>query len=314
MLTASGINLDFARLLLEHGANVVFADLALRPEAEALVNKYQSQPRAVFQKTDVTSWAQLEGMFKAAIDNFGQVDIVCPGAGVFEPPFSNFWIPPGTKGSKDTIHGDRYTSLDINITHPIRVTQMAISHFLSASPPASTSNPKSIIHIASIAGESASLPFPLYHAAKHAVFAFVKSLADLQDQFGIRVAAVLPGIVKTPLWMDHPEKLKVVRQEGKDKDEWVTPEETAEAMLALVKDNEIVSEEGSAGEKIPIVGGTCLEVLAKYVRDVPILNNTGPYATGKPGHSVSDAAKIYTEVLGTVKTPGWGKPQSVNGA
>lgn len=297
--------------MLEHGANVVFADLALRPEAEAVVKKYQSKPKAVFQKTDVTVWDQLDAMFKAALDNFGQIDIVCPGAGVFEPPFSNFWIPPGTQGSKDTVDGSRYMALDINITHPIRVSQMAISYFLNASPPSSADNPKSIIHIASIAGESAALPFPLYFAAKHAVKAFVKSLADLQDLHGIRVAAVLPGIVKTPLWMDHPEKLKVVKQEGDEADVWVTPEETAETMLALVKDNEILSEAG--GEKIPIVGGTCLEVLSKYVRDVPLFNNVGPEATGKPGAKISDAAKIYTEVAGLLK-PGWGKVDATNGA
>ncbi len=49
---------------------------------------------------------------------------------------------------------------------------MAISHFLAASPPSSTANPKSIVHIASIAGETASLPFALYHASKHGVQAF----------------------------------------------------------------------------------------------------------------------------------------------
>ena len=272
------------------------------------MKKYQSKPKAVFQKTNVTSWTQLDAMFQAAIDNFGQIDIVCPGAGVFEPPFSNFWIPPGTNGSKDTTDGNRYTSLDINITHPIRVTQMAISYFLAASPPSGPDNPKSIIHIASIAGEMANLTVPLYIAAKHAVKGFVKSLADLQDLHGIRVAAVLPGIVKTPLWLDNPEKLKVVR-EGTDV--WVTPEETAEAMLALVKDNEILSEAG--GEKIPIVGGTCLEVLAKYVRDVPLLNNIGPGATGKPGASITDAADMYTDVLGLLK-PGWGTIKATNGA
>lgn len=291
---------------------MVFADLALRPEAEAVVKKYQTNPKAVFQKTDVTSWTQLEAMFKAAIDNFGSVDIVCPGAGVFEPPFSNFWIPPGTNGSKDRVRGDRYTSLDINITHPIRVTQMAISYFLAASPPASTSNPKSIIHIASIAAESASLQFPLYHASKHAIFAFVKSLADLESHLGIRVAAVLPGIVKTPLWLDNPEKLQIMKQEGENKDEWVTPQETAEAMIALVKDIDIMSEPGAGGEKIPIVGGTCLEVLVNYVRDVGVVNNIGPYATGKAGHSPSNAGTLYGDVLESLK-PGWGQTQPNGG-
>lgn len=311
-LTApAGIGLEFARKLLEHGANVLFADLALRPEAEALVSQYQSRPKAVFQRTDVTSWPDLDEMFKAAERHFGSIDIVCPGAGVFEPPWSNFWIPPGTGASQDDPAGSsRYRLLDINVTHPIRVTQLAIAHFLAASPPVSPSNPKSIVHIASIAGETASLPFPLYHASKHAIDGFVRSLADLEHTHGIRVSGVEPGVVKTPLWLDNPEKLQVVDEK---KDTWVTPEEVAEVMLALVKDNEIDGVIGAGGEgkgakgqKIPIRGGTLLEVLAGAVRDVPTFNNVGPYAGGQEGASISDGQKLYTDVLRELK-PGWGR-------
>lgn len=41
--------------------------------------------RAVFHKTNVTEWAQLERMFLRAIGEFDTVDIVVPGAGVYEP-------------------------------------------------------------------------------------------------------------------------------------------------------------------------------------------------------------------------------------
>jgi 3-hydroxybutyrate dehydrogenase len=86
----SGINYCFARLLLQKRCNVIFADLALRPEAEELVSQYSSEsvfdcPRAVFQQTDVTSWSQLGQTFKIAQEEFNGADIVCPGAGVFEP-------------------------------------------------------------------------------------------------------------------------------------------------------------------------------------------------------------------------------------
>jgi NAD(P)-dependent dehydrogenase (short-subunit alcohol dehydrogenase family) len=82
-----GINLSFAKLLLEHGCNVLIADLALRPEAQVLVDKHSRGPsaRAVFQKTDVRDWVQLERMFEVAEKEFGELDIVCPGAGVYEP-------------------------------------------------------------------------------------------------------------------------------------------------------------------------------------------------------------------------------------
>jgi 3-hydroxybutyrate dehydrogenase len=84
----SGINLCFAKMLLEKGCNVIFADLSLRPEAQAVVSQYPldaSGAKAVFQKTDVSDWVQLDKMFEVAIEHFGGADIVCPGAGIYEP-------------------------------------------------------------------------------------------------------------------------------------------------------------------------------------------------------------------------------------
>ncbi|KAK5069250.1 hypothetical protein LTR70_008784 [Exophiala xenobiotica] len=54
----SGINLEFARVLLQNGCNVLFGDLALRPEAEKLIKEYSNKsggPKAVFYKTNVVS-------------------------------------------------------------------------------------------------------------------------------------------------------------------------------------------------------------------------------------------------------------------
>lgn len=81
----SGICFSFAQLLLRRNCNVVLADLKLRPEAESLLNDKKSGGRAIFQRTDVTKWKELERMFKVAESEFGGADIVCPGAGVYEP-------------------------------------------------------------------------------------------------------------------------------------------------------------------------------------------------------------------------------------
>ena len=87
-----GINFAFAKSLLSKRCNVVFADLALRPEAQEVVSNHaspsQAPARAVFQHTDVRKWKHLERMFHVATKEFGGTDIVCPGAGVFEP------VPP----------------------------------------------------------------------------------------------------------------------------------------------------------------------------------------------------------------------------
>ncbi|KAF2492961.1 short chain dehydrogenase [Lophium mytilinum] len=290
----SGICLSFASLLLSKNCNVLFADLSLRPEAQKLIDTYtpktSSKPRAVFQKTDVTDWAQLSRLFDVADAEFGGVDILCPGAGVYDPYFSNFWHPPGSPESKDTVAGNGYASLDINLTHPIRATQLAISHFLDPSKGAkvSVANPKRVVIISSIAGQCSNLCTPLYVAAKHGMNGFIRSLGPLDATIGVRVNGVAPGLIKTPLWTEHPEKNKFI-DEGKD--EWATPEEVAEAMLRCMEDPEMG-------------GGTVLEVGKDQTRRVAMLNDPGPKGDG---NRVSKMKVGMDEVFEWLGQDGWGK-------
>ncbi|KAM0340146.1 hypothetical protein ACHAPU_010638 [Fusarium lateritium] len=259
----SGINFEFAKILLSKNCNVVFADLALRPEAQKLVSEHEKQgssPRALFVQTDVTSWKALANAFKVTLKEFGDFDIVCPGAGVYEPNWSSFWHPPGSPESKDEADGDHFKLLDINLTHPIRATQMAISHWMHGNPAkASVENPKRVIHISSIAAQLPVLRAPMYGASKFGITGFVRCLTNL-EQVGIRVNAVAPGVVRTPLWTEHPEKMKNV-DEGQDA--WVTPEECAQAMLQCVENDEYV-------------GGTIVEVGKGNTRQVQVFNDPGP--------------------------------------
>lgn len=177
-------------------------------------------------------------------------------------PFTNFWSPPGNPPSKDDPAESRYALLDINITHPIRTTQIAISHFLSQK------KPGSVVHISSVAGQVPGFTTPMYVASKFAINGFVRSLHRLEDPPleqnlpNIRVTAVAPGLIKTPLWTDNPEKLAWIEgEEG-----WVTPEKVAAVMLDLV-------------EKEENIGGTILEV-GKTVRKVGVYDDPGPLVGG----------------------------------
>jgi NAD(P)-dependent dehydrogenase (short-subunit alcohol dehydrogenase family) len=270
-----GINFSFAQLLLSKGCNVAIADLSLRPEAEALVSRHADKavvPRAIFIKTDVTCWPDLNRMFEVTVSEFGGFDIVCPGAGVYEPHWSNFWQPPGSPESNDDIQGGRYALLDINLTHPIRTTQLALQYWLN--PPiagvaaASVDNPKRVVLISSIAAQIPVFKTPLYAASKYAISGFTRCLADLEPRLGVRVTAVAPGIVKTPLWTEHPEKLLNIDPE---KDGWVTPEQVANVML-------------SSMEKDTVTGGTVIEVAKNRTRAVQVYNDPGPDFT--PGNAI----------------------------
>lgn len=281
---------------------MVLADLSLRPEAQELVDRHSSKdtsPRAIFVLTDVTEWPQLDNLFLKTLDEFNGFDIVCPGAGVYEPEWSNFWLPPGSEQSRDDPSGGRYAEIDINLNHPVRVTQIAMSHWLHPQArnggerpaPASLSNPKRIVHIGSVASQAPVFRAPLYGATKFAISGFVRSLADLEPLYGIRVNAVAPGVVKTPLWTEHPDKLANI---DLNKDAWVTPLEVAETMLICVE----------SGSKI---GGTFVEVGAGRTRVVPAYNAPGPDFSPQAGLITSNGDVGVNEVKGWLQNESvWG--------
>jgi NAD(P)-dependent dehydrogenase (short-subunit alcohol dehydrogenase family) len=204
-----GINLAFARLLLSKGCSVLIADLQLRPESQALLDQYLQQtssssneannkePFAVFHETNVASWPQLTSLWSKALSIFPTVDIVVPGAGLFEPQWSSFWDAPRTATNPDTASRDpadaetgHYAVLDVNLTHPIRLSQLAIGHWTQRR------QKGCIVFIGSIAGYTSAISTPIYFASKHGLHGFVRSLGGLRDTLGIRVGCVAPGSVR----------------------------------------------------------------------------------------------------------------------
>lgn len=126
--------------------------------------------------------------------------------------------------------------------------------------------PGVVIHLSSFAGQSPFFLAPLYVASKHAISGFVRSLERLEfparDIPKVRVSAVAPGLVKTPLWTENPERLALLPEDDPADSFWVTPEFVAEAMLELVQSEKYL-------------GGTILEV-GKTVRKVGAFNDPGP--------------------------------------
>ncbi|KAJ4859457.1 short chain dehydrogenase domain-containing protein [Trichoderma breve] len=249
----SGINLAFAKKLLSRGCSVLVGDISLRPEAQELLKQYPhdpltppsaNRPVALFKKTDVTSWPQLSALTQAAETAFPQIDIVVPGAGIFEP-----------SPSQDDADGDpgHYAVIDVNLTHPIRLSQLAIAHWTSRRIPGS------LLIVGSMAGYVHGIGSPLYFASKHGVHGFVRSLGRLRDTVGIRTAAIAPGAVNTPLWSDDPDKSSMISAD----EITASAEDVADAMLELLENPQF-------GD------GTIFEATARGTRVVPAFNAPPP--------------------------------------
>lgn len=197
-----GINLTFARSLLEKGCSVIIADLRLQPAAEALLKEYpfpaaDGKPGAFFHKTNVASWPALSSLWKTALEKAKTIDIVVLGAGLFDPNWSTFWEAPKTETNPDSESRDaadadpgHYAVLDVNLVSPIRLSQLAIGHWTT------TKQKGTLVFIGSIAGYTSAITTPLYFASKHGLHGFVRAIGGLRDQLGIRVGCVAPGAVR----------------------------------------------------------------------------------------------------------------------
>lgn len=92
--------------------------------------------------------------------------------------WSNFWEDPEQTS---------YDQLNINSSHPIKLTRLAIKSLLGR-------DKKGVVCIiSSIAGIYGSYSAPLYTATKYAMVGFVRSMAPLEELEGIKVTTICPG-------------------------------------------------------------------------------------------------------------------------
>lgn len=78
---SSGIGLETAELFYSLGCNVAFICGRKRPPTDIPLDS----PRTLVRNIDISSWDPLVSVFEDTIAKFGQIDIVCPNAGVAEP-------------------------------------------------------------------------------------------------------------------------------------------------------------------------------------------------------------------------------------
>jgi len=176
---AGGIGLATARRLHAEGANVTIADLDARAGAAAA-----DEVDGVFVPTDVTDEAQVVALFAAAHDHYGSVDIAFNNAGI-SPPDDDSILTTGLDAWRRV--------QDVNLTSVYLCCKHALPHM-------QRQGRGSIINTASFVAVMGSATSQIsYTASKGGVLAMSRELAVQFAREGIRVNALCPGPVNTPL-------------------------------------------------------------------------------------------------------------------
>ncbi|KAI3401434.1 hypothetical protein diail_10868 [Diaporthe ilicicola] len=271
----SGIGLAYCLLARQQGAKkVILADLRLTGAAQQAV---QSDENIIFQECDVAKWKDLQNMIDVSMAKLGDVpDIYIASAGVFEPPYSNFWEDP------EPLDANGYAQIDINVNHPIKLTRLAMRALLGRD------KEGVVVLLSSIAGYSKNYSTPIYCATKHALVGFTRSLGDAEEIQGVKIVCVCPGIVKTPLWTEGTPG--AAARFGIVDDISLTPDAVAAAISEVVESPEIP---GGAVFEVSKLGGT---------RVIPDWNISPPQRMqdGKAAKGTVAPPEMIQNVLGPI--------------
>ena len=179
----SGIGRATAVLFAREGADVVIGYLSEDRDAEETVRAVEQEGRAcVAVRGDIGDQAHCEALVRAAVDRFGGLDILVNNAAEQHPQ----------RAVEDIDEAQLTRTFRTNIFSMFFLTRLALPHLRKR--PGAT-----IINTTSVTAYRGSPELLDYSATKGAIVAFTRSLASNLAKSQIRVNAVAPGPIWTPL-------------------------------------------------------------------------------------------------------------------
>ena len=179
----SGIGLATVQRFVEEGARVVIGDID-DERGHALVGQLGGEGLATYVHVDVTSKDEVDALFATAKDAYGSLDIAFNNAGI---------SPPDDDSILDTELDAWRRVQEVNLTSVYLCSKAALTHMVAQ-------GSGSIINTASfVAVMGAATSQISYSASKGGVLSMTRELGVQFARDGIRVNALCPGPVNTPL-------------------------------------------------------------------------------------------------------------------
>ncbi|WP_053850023.1 SDR family NAD(P)-dependent oxidoreductase [Streptomyces sp. NRRL B-24085] len=221
----SGIGRAVAVAFAAEGAQVVVAGRRPEPLAETVRLIEEAGGKALPVTGDVTRAAEVEAVVEAAVDRFGSLDVAVNNAGVFR----------GGRPLAELSSADWREQLDVNLTGVFLALRAEIRRMRSQP------SGGAIVNIASTFGAHTRSPgAAAYAATKAAVSALTRGAALDHIRDGVRINAVSPGAVDTPMSLrpgeteaDRAERVRAALPLGRVS----STSEIAAAVLYLASDD-----------------------------------------------------------------------------